>query len=97
MKRLLAIFALMLISVPVASCNRPMNRHAAKHERAEGREGRGGHGLKRICAADLAKYCAAQARGRERRSCLQEHMDQLSADCKAAVEARGERRRRRNF
>jgi len=85
---------LVLGCVSLVACNQQQtNKGEAVHERE-----RGGHGgLRRTCAADLEKYCAGQARGRERRTCLQEHMDQLSADCKAAVQARGERRRRRDF
>ena len=91
-----SVLALLLIlgCVPLASCNQQRTAHKeAVHERA-----RGGHGgLRRACAADLDKYCAGQDRGRARRDCLQSHADQLSADCKAAVQARGERRRRRDF
>jgi len=58
---------------------------------------RRGHGLRRACGDELAKYCSGQDRGRQRRDCLQSHMDQLSADCKAALEERGARRRRRDF
>jgi len=100
MKHLFPILALMLLSVPIVSCNQQTNRHGVSRERGmgrENREARGGHGLRRACAADLAKYCAGDQRGRERRDCLQTHLDQLSADCKAAVQARGERRRRRDF
>ena len=86
--------SLLLACAPLAACNQQQtNKHAAVHERE-----RGGHGgLRHVCAADLGKYCAGQERGRERRTCLQQHMDQLSADCKAAVAARGERRRRHDF
>lgn len=80
---------------------------AERRERAEGSEqdeatepgGRAGrgHGLRRVCADELQKYCAGDERGRQRRECLQTHLDQLSADCKAALEARGNRRRRRDF
>jgi hypothetical protein len=45
----------------------------------------------------MDKYCSGQNRGRARRDCLQSHVDQLSADCKAAVQQRGGRRRRRDF
>jgi hypothetical protein len=97
MNRLLPALALVLLSVPISSCNQQTNRHAGVHERGEGREARGGRGLRKACGADLQKYCASQERGRERRDCLQSHVDQLSADCKAALQARGEHRRRRNF
>jgi hypothetical protein len=94
MKPSLMGLVLVLACAPLVACNQQhMNKREATHERE-----RGGHaGLRRTCAADLDKFCAGKERGRERRSCLQEHMDQLSADCKAAVEARGERRRKRDF
>ncbi len=94
MNKSVVALLLVLTAVPLASCNqqRTANKEAV-HER-----GRGGHGgLRRVCSADLDKYCAGQDRGRARRDCLQTHLDQLSADCKAAVQARGERRRRRDF
>ena len=85
---------LALTCVPLVACNQQhANKREAVHERERGEHG----GLRRACAADLDKYCSGRSRGRERRSCLQEHTDQLSADCKAAVEARGERRRKRDF
>lgn len=46
-------------------------------------------GLRKACATELAQYCPGDQRGRARRDCLQSHMDQLSADCKASLEARG--------
>jgi hypothetical protein len=92
-----SVLALLLVvgCVPLASCNQQRTAHKeAVHERERG----AGHGgLRRACAADLDKYCSGQARGRARRDCLQSHLDQLSADCKAAVQERGERRRRRDF
>ena len=57
--------------------------------------GEGGHGgLRRACSADLEKFCAADQKGRDRRLCLQSHLDQLSEDCKAALAARQHRQRR---
>jgi hypothetical protein len=46
-------------------------------------------GLRKACATELAQYCPGDQRGRARRDCLQSHMDQLSADCKASLESRG--------
>ncbi|MFL5237778.1 MAG: hypothetical protein ACJ8EL_09285 [Rhizomicrobium sp.] len=86
MRKSVLSLALTLVCVPLAACNQQQSNKQAVHERA-----RGGHGLKKACAEDLSKYCAGQDRGRERRDCLQTHLDQLSADCKAAVSARGER------
>jgi hypothetical protein len=59
---------------------------------AEGR--RGGHGLRRICADDIAKYCQNEDR---KKRCLKQNLDKLTADCKAAVEAaRGHKRDKDN-
>lgn len=90
-----SVLALVLVlgCVPLAACNQ---QRTANKEAVHQRGGHGG-GLRRVCAADMNKYCAGQDRGRARRDCLQSHIDQLSADCKAAVQERGERRRRRNF
>jgi len=60
----------------------------------EGREGHAGHGLRRACAADLEKFCVADQKGKDRRECLQSHIDQISADCKAALEKHGHKGRR---
>jgi hypothetical protein len=55
---------------------------------------RGAHGgIRRACEADMEQFCAADQKGRDRRECLQSHMDKLSADCKAAIEARKNHRR----
>jgi hypothetical protein len=57
--------------------------------------GESGHmGLRRACSTDLEKFCVADQTGRDRRMCLQSHIDQLSADCKAALAARQQRQRR---
>lgn len=69
----------------------------ASQENGREERRRRGHGLRRTCAEDLEKYCAGQDRGRARRECLQSHMDELSADCKAALQEREGRRRRRDF
>jgi Cysteine rich repeat len=98
--------ALMLACVPLAGCNqqasKPHNHAARESERGnsvrETEQGRGhGRGLRRACSTEIQKYCANEERGRARRECLQSHMDQLSADCKSAVESRGQGRRRRDF
>jgi hypothetical protein len=55
----------------------------------------GGHtGMRKACGTDLEKFCASDQKGRDRRMCLQSHMDQLSADCKTALSERRQRRHR---
>ena len=95
MKRYLCGLTLLLAVVPLAACNQQASKAPVVHERERG--GGGGHGLRKVCAADMEKFCAGQERGRGRRECLQSHLDQLSADCKAAVQARGQGHRRREF
>lgn len=67
------------------------------HPEGGGGEARreGGHmGMRKACGSDLEKFCAADQTGRDRRTCLQSHMDQLSADCKTALAERRQRRHR---
>ena len=98
--------ALMLACVPLAGCNQQANKphnHAGRaSERGnavnETDQGRGhGRGLRRACSSEIQQYCSNEERGRARRECLQSHMDKLSADCKSAVESRGQGRRKRGF
>jgi hypothetical protein len=112
MNRMVFGLVLALACVPLSACNQQQSKKAeAVHERERGAEqekqggagnagndfGRkGGRGLRRACASDLQQYCASAERGRARRECLESHLSQLSADCKAAVEARGHGRRRRD-
>lgn len=107
MKKLLLPLAILALAAPIAGCDQ--NKHGASIVkqrvlrgvlRGAGHEGVRGarhHGLRRVCAADIQKYCQTEDRGRARRQCLQSHLDQLSADCKTAVEQRGRGRRRRDF
>ncbi len=80
MKSSLVRATVILLGIALAACNQQTN----KNQNAQ----RGGHGLKRACATEIQQYCAGQ-RGRERRTCLQDHMSQLSDSCKSAVQARG--------
>lgn len=77
------------LSTAIAACH-PRNRdeHAARTE-----ENRGGHGLKRVCAGDIAKYCQNEDR---KRRCLRQNEDKLSADCKAALEEALARKRNKD-
>jgi hypothetical protein len=62
-----------------------------REQRMEQRNERNGErhgGLRRVCRADIEQYCAADPKGRDRRMCLQNHLDKLSADCKTAVQDR---------
>lgn len=87
-----------LMSVAIAGCERHPGQAERMGARAVGHgmrgERGGGHGgLRRACEADIEQFCAADQKGRDRRECLQSHMDKLSADCKTAIEARKNHRR----
>ena len=78
-----------LICLPVIACKpHPAGSCAVRITRGRSEE-RGQHrGLRRACRDDIEKFCAADQTGRDRRECLQTHLNELSADCKTAVEAR---------
>jgi hypothetical protein len=66
-------------------------RDVLRGQRMEQRGERGdrhGGGLRRACRADIEQFCAADQKGRDRRECLQTHIDKLSADCKTAIQDR---------
>jgi hypothetical protein len=99
------ILLVTLLCLAATGCDRhqmreELRQHAGRHE--GGREGRhggeaggamraGGHGIRRVCAADLEKFCASDQTGRDRRQCLDAHKDQLAADCKTALAEREQR------
>lgn len=81
-----------VLGLGLSGCDRHAVRgigHAVRGERHLGQ----GHGLKRECRADIEQYCAAVGKGRERRQCLESHLDKLSQGCKTALEERGRNRR----
>ena len=66
----------------------PGSNQTPQTGQVEGRHG--GHGLRGICADDIAKYCQNEDR---KKRCLKQNLDKLTADCRAAVEsARGHKR-----
>ncbi len=76
---------------------RDLMRGQRMEERGErgdrGDRGDGEHrGLRKACRSDIEQFCAADQTSRDRRECLQNHMDKLSADCKTAVVERMNRR-----
>jgi hypothetical protein len=86
-----------LLCLTTMACKPHPAEHAARgierQQRMEQRDGahRGG-GLRRVCRSDIEQFCASDQTGRDRRQCLQSHMDKLSADCKTAVQDRMNRR-----
>ena len=84
--------ALSLVCIAMTAC-KPHPDQAARgvlrEQRMEKRgEGERHGGLRRECRADIEQFCASDQTGRDRRMCLQSHLDKLSADCKTAVQER---------
>jgi len=94
MRSFVLLAAIVLMAAPLAACNRqPANKQQSVPTMQTGERGRNG-GLRNLCGDDLQKFCSQQ-RGRERRTCLQSHLNELSDQCKNALEGRGRVRVRR--
>jgi hypothetical protein len=63
-------------------------RGIERQQRMEQRDGERRGGMRRVCRSDIEQFCASDQTGRDRRECLQSHMDKLSADCKTALQDR---------
>lgn len=90
MKKALSLFACLLCVGVVACKPQHAARNIMREQRIEhrgDRDHRGG-GIKRACRNDIEQYCTADQTNRDRRQCLQSHLDKLSADCKTAVQNR---------
>lgn len=66
----------------------PLMHHAL---RLGMRGARGNHNFRRVCAGDLAKFCAKEQMRREQRRCLEGKREMLSAECRTALDARRNR------
>ena len=96
MKKALILLCTSLVCLTAMGCKpqhaaRDMLRGQRMEQRGE-RGDRHGGGLRRACRADIEQFCAADQKGRDRRICLQDHLDKLSVDCKTAVQDRMNRR-----
>jgi hypothetical protein len=94
MRKTLGFAAILLAAGMISGCNQNQQKNAdqkpAQEEFAHGGGG-GHHGLRKICADDIQKFCANEDR---KKRCLKNHMDQLSDACKAALaQHRGGRNR----
>jgi Cysteine rich repeat len=94
MRKALPLLACLLCLTAMACKPEHAARGIMREQRMEQRGERGDRhgdrhgGLKRVCRSDIEQYCAADQKGRDRRECLESHMDKLSADCKTAVQER---------
>jgi hypothetical protein len=94
MRKTLSLLACLLCLTAVACKPQQAARGVMREQHMEQRGERGDRhgGLKRTCRNDIEQYCTADQKGRDRRECLQSHLDKLSADCKTAVQERMNRR-----
>ncbi len=81
-----------LLCVALTAC-KPHPDHGDRGDRGfrhEENHGDGGRrvGLRKACREELEQFCASDQTGRDRKLCLQSHMDKLSADCKTALQER---------
>ena len=90
MRKTLPLLACLLCLTAMACKPEHAARGIMREQRMEQRGERENrhNGLKRACRNDIEQYCAADQKGRDRRECLQSHMDKLSADCKTALQER---------
>lgn len=92
------VLIVLSLCVPMLGCKPhpgKILRGGDRIHRQEERQGRH-HGLKRMCRDDIAKFCAGDQSKRERRQCLQSHLNEVSSDCKTAIESRGHKGGRKN-
>jgi hypothetical protein len=82
-----SIVLIVAVAGVVAACHpREHSERAAQTGQpgqTEERHGRGGHGIRKICADDIAKFCE---NADKKKRCLKENLDKLTAACKEAVE-----------
>ncbi len=88
MKKALPLLACLLCLTAMGCKPEHAARDLMRGQRMEERGERGDRehrGLRKACRSEIEQYCAADQTNRDRRECLQNHMDKLSADCKTAV------------
>jgi hypothetical protein len=89
MRKALTALACLLCLTTIACKPQQAAKSVVREQRIERHGEKNGHGgLRRACRADIEQFCAADQKGRDRRECLQTHIDKLSADCKTALQDR---------
>ncbi|HEX3666619.1 MAG TPA: hypothetical protein VHU23_15445 [Rhizomicrobium sp.] len=83
LRKAIGLGAVLLAASVISGCNQNQQKTAEQQKTAQQDFVRGGHhGLRKVCADDIQKYCANDDR---KRRCLRQNEDKLSEACKAAV------------
>ncbi|HEY3638152.1 MAG TPA: hypothetical protein VGK90_08355 [Rhizomicrobium sp.] len=82
-QKAIGLFVVALAASVLAGCNQNSQQKSSEHQFVGGGGGGGGrHGIRKICAAEIEKYCANEDR---KKRCLRENMDKLGDACKEAL------------
>lgn len=86
LRKAIGLSAVLLAAGMITGCNQNQQKAAEQKNVQQEFERGGHHGLKKICADDIQKYCASADR---KKRCLKENIDKLSDACKTAVQQHG--------
>jgi hypothetical protein len=95
-RKVIGLAAVLLAAGMISGCNQnqqkaPEQKNAQQELTRGGGGGGGHHGLRKVCADDIQKYCANED---HKRRCLKDNIDKLSDACKAALAQHGGGRNR---
>ena len=86
LRKAIGLAAVLAAAGMISGCNQNQHKNTEQKSTEQEFERGGHHGLRKVCADDIQKFCANEDR---KRRCLKDHIDQLSDSCKAAVAQRG--------
>ncbi len=86
LRKAIGLAAVMLAAGMISGCNQNQHKNAEQKNAPEEMARGGHHGLRKVCADDIQKYCANEDR---KRRCLKDNIDKLSDACKAALGEHG--------
>jgi hypothetical protein len=81
-QKAIGLAAILLATGMISGCNQNQQKNAEQNKPQQEFARGGHHGLRKICADDIQKYCANEDR---KKRCLKDNIDKLSDACKAAL------------
>jgi|ERR1700733_5699395 len=79
LQKAIGLAAVLLAAGMISGCNQNQQKNAPQTKAPQELAGGGGHhGLRKVCADDIQKYCANDDRPKR---CLRQNMDKLSDAC----------------